>query len=73
MTPHEDVIERLKRIEGKVDIALNGVPGRPDTGLMVRVDRLEQLEKRRGWTLRAILVTVVGFVIDHLFGSKIHF
>jgi len=40
--------ERLKAMEEKLDRLVNAILGNGHTGLLIRVDRIEQKEKRRG-------------------------
>lgn len=39
--------------------------GEPSKGLVVRVDRLEQVESRRKWTVRAIAGTLMSLIASH--------
>jgi hypothetical protein len=69
------VVDRdLARLEKKIDsvIALLTGNDRPELGVIVRLDRLEQNEKRRNWWVRATagawITTACAFI-----GSKLGF
>lgn len=66
-TPEIEILERLARIETTLDTidvrtAALYDNGRP--GLMTRVDRLEQVEKRRTWTIRALVAALIAVTLD---------
>lgn len=64
---NEVLLERLNTACRKIDRVLVFIEGTNDApGMKVRVDRLEQAESRRVWTLRAIIggvITLVGKAI----------
>ena len=66
----QEIIERLARIEERVAevredtvelrrgvFGYNGTPG-----LVTRLDRIEQIETHRRWTIRAIVIALLGVV-----------
>ena len=65
-----DVEERLGRVEERLEAmqedtttirkAIVGSSGNP--GLLIRVDRLEQLESRRKWVIRTLIVASLAAV-----------
>lgn len=68
----QEIIERLTRIEERVAevrvdttelrrgvFGYNGTPG-----VMTRIDRLEQLERRRSWTIRALFTAFLGAILS---------
>lgn len=65
-----EIIERLIRIEERVaEVRLDtvelrrGVFGYNGTpGVVVRLDRLEVVEERRKWTIRALITVSLGLV-----------
>ena len=54
-----DIPDAIDRIEKHIDRAFNGNGG---PGLKLRIDRLEQVEKGRRWTIRTLAATVIGVV-----------
>ena len=38
--------------------------GTPERGVLIRMDRLEQVERRREWTLRTIGAMVLGLLVN---------
>lgn len=42
--------------------------GNPSAGLLMKVDRLEQTEKRRAYTIRALVVSWCGAVVIGVWG-----
>ena len=65
----QEIIERLARIEERVDRLLEiGIrhdrllAGNGTAGLVTRLDRIEQIEARRRWTIRTIVVALLGVV-----------
>lgn len=79
----DDIDERLRLVEvqvARLATATERMLGQHDDiltengreGLVVRMDRLEQVEKKRTWTIRALvtgLVALVGRVIYGLFSQ----
>jgi len=69
-------LERLSKIDKKLDICIMGIYGTPDkpsTGLNVRVDRLEQT--RKGlligfWTICTGVIGLTLHAVATLFGWK---
>ena len=62
---HEAINDSLFRIESKlekVDKLLTG-NGEPSTGLLVRVDRLEQNGMRHSWWTRTALGAAIGATV----------
>lgn len=61
---------QLDRIEGKVDRALLLLEGngKPERGLVVRVDRLEQSEKRRARWVGAFGTAMIASLAGTLWG-----
>ena len=70
----KEIIERLTRIEGQVAevredttelrrgvFGYNGTPG-----LMTRIDRIEQAERRRAWTIRALFTAVLALIASSI-------
>lgn len=72
MSNELEIIERLARIETGLagirdDVAelhqgVFGHSGAP--GLYTRLDRLEQVERRRAWTIRALVTAFLGLVVS---------
>lgn len=62
MAEHERL---LRELIGKVDHIEQLLTGgsRPEHGIIVRMDRLEQNEKRRNWAIRTALAGAAGSVI----------
>jgi hypothetical protein len=59
--------EKLNQIGIQVSelhAAIHGPPGEPDHGLPLRVDRLEQTEKRRAKLIWLLVGSVVGLVVQ---------
>lgn len=77
----QEIIERLARIEDRVaDVredtselrrGVFGYNGSP--GLMTRIDRLEVVERRRTWTIRALFTAILALIaasISAAFGIR---
>ena len=54
---HRELVTAIQRL----DEAVRG-NGRP--GLRIEVDRLKQAEQRRQWLMRAILLAIIGLLVD---------
>lgn len=61
-----ELVERLERIEAKIDRGFNGPDGQPERGLNVRVDRLEQLAKILVGGLAVIGTAVIGIIVKFI-------
>ncbi len=51
----------------------NTLYGNGSEGMNIKVDRLEQAERNRKWTIRAIVVTILGIlggILTYLFTGK---
>ena len=69
------ILESLHVLCTKVDKIMSYLEGQNGTpGMKIRMDRLEQAESRRSWTVRAVLVAVLGLltkvVVDVVGSSK---
>ena len=69
MNCQEEILQKLDalrstQLEMKTILTGNGDPTK---GLVLKVDRLEQDEKRRTWMTRSILVAVIGLIAKSLF------
>ena len=67
--------ERLATLESllttantKLDKLLTVIDGNGREGLIVRVDRLEQIEGRRKWTSRLVATSVGALIVKALWG-----
>lgn len=60
MSPNED--GALRRIEAKIDRTIRLLDGGdiPERGLLIRMDRLEQSERRRDRWLWGVITTAIG-------------
>lgn len=68
--PLPECLVRLSQIEGhlenqgkileKIDLKLNG---NGHAGVYTRLDRIEQKEKDRKWTIRVVIAAIVGLVV----------
>jgi hypothetical protein len=50
----------------ELKVSINGCPEEPDKGMKVRVDRLEQSEKRRSAIIAFLATSTVGLAINAL-------
>jgi len=59
------ITEHLRSIDEKLNTCINILGGSPggNPGLVVKVDRLEQSEKRRSWLIKAIVVSLIGLIL----------
>lgn len=71
-----DIHERLARVEvlvsstdEKLDQVLHALHGNGEPGMKVRVDRLEQAEKRRAKVIWAAITSAVGLATAALWKS----
>ena len=65
MSSHDDIIQRLSRIEAKLE-GLEKIPclkAGNGSNPLVRIDRLERAEGERRWTLRALITAVLALVV----------
>ena len=57
-----ECVEQFNRIEHKIDQLTQHLTGngRPDRGVIVRLDRLEQRSARLVWVSRAVVTTIIS-------------
>lgn len=63
------LVVTITSIDEKVDrcvTALHGEPARPENGLTLKVDRLQQTEKRRSKIIWAAVIGTVGLVFKSI-------
>jgi len=60
----ETIPEAIRRLEQSFNRALNGNGG---VGINTRLDRIEQVEKGRKWTIRTLATTVIGIAAVAVF------
>ena len=63
----EQMLSMFQRLLTRHDELLNGFQDKP--GLVVKVDRLENIESTRRWHLRALWVAIVGGVAKAVFDT----
>ena len=69
MNCQDEILQKLTELRNtqlEMRTILTG-NGEPAKGLVLKVDRLEQEEKRRTWMTRSILVAVIGLIAKSLF------
>ena len=60
---------RLSGVHSKVtaiDMSLNGTPEAPEKGVKIRLDRLEQDDCRRKWSIRLLISSVTALILTYI-------
>lgn len=65
--PLAQCLERYKNVDEKLDRILRHLDGNGSPGLVVRLDRLEQNERRRNWWMRSVVGGTLALAIERLF------
>ena len=62
----KQIVTNQDKIEKKIDRFTESLLGNGKPGINVRLDRIEQLENRRKWLTRAILIAIIGIGVKML-------
>lgn len=64
------VAKHIDRDDERFDKLFGVINGNGQAGIVTRIDRLEQVESTRKWTIRALVMTVLGGAVSYFFNFK---
>ncbi len=62
--------KHIDRDDERFDKLFSSLNGNGQAGIITRIDRLEQVESTRKWTIRALVMTVLGGAASYFFNFK---
>lgn len=63
----DKILEEVKEKVDRIYILLNGDGSNNNPGMLIRLDRLEQLQQKRSWHLKLIYGGVITVLIERAF------